>query len=65
MEIVKANSSKWINKNRFLSGKFEWQRGYSGFTNSRSQRDEVINYIINQEQHHKKRKTLSEKNTLH
>jgi REP element-mobilizing transposase RayT len=52
LEIVKANSSKWINSNRFIPGKFEWQRGYSGFTYSRSQRDRVIRYIMNQEKHH-------------
>jgi putative transposase len=53
MEKVKANSSKWINSNKFVPGKFEWQRGYSGFTYSRSQRNDVIQYIINQEKHHK------------
>ncbi len=64
MEVVKANSSKWINKNRFILGKFEWQRGYSGFTISRSQRDDVINYIINQEQHHKKTENTFRKEYL-
>jgi REP element-mobilizing transposase RayT len=53
MEIVKANSSKWINENHFVKGHFEWQRGFSGFTYSRSQRDRVIQYIMNQENHHK------------
>jgi len=53
LEIVKANSSKWINLNHFVKGQFEWQRGYSAFTYSRSQRDRVIKYIMNQENHHK------------
>jgi putative transposase len=53
MEKVKANSSKWINEKRFIPGKFEWQRGYGGFTYSRSQRNDVIQYIMNQEKHHK------------
>jgi putative transposase len=52
MEKVKANSSKWINTNKFVLGKFEWQRGYGGFTYSRSQRNSVIQYIMNQEKHH-------------
>lgn len=52
MEKVKANSSKWINENHFIPGKFEWQRGYGGFTYSKSQRQNVINYIISQEHHH-------------
>ena len=53
LEVVKANSSKWINSNHFTKGRFEWQRGYSAFTYSRSQRDRVIKYIMNQENHHK------------
>lgn len=49
---VKANSSKWINKNKFIAGHFSWQEGYGGFTYSRSQRDNVIKYIMKQEEHH-------------
>ena len=52
VRIVKANSSKWINENKFIAGKFSWQEGYGGFSYSRSQRDDVINYIIKQEEHH-------------
>ena len=52
MEKVKANSSKWINENNFLPEKFEWQRGYGAFTYSKSQRENVIHYILNQEKHH-------------
>lgn len=50
---VKANSSKWINENQFLTGHFEWQRGYSAFSYSRGQRNDVIQYIMNQEEHHR------------
>lgn len=53
LEAVKSNSSKWINSNQFVTGRFEWQRGYSGFTYSKSQRNNVIQYIMNQENHHK------------
>lgn len=55
LELVKSNSSKWINSNRFVPGRFEWQRGYSGFTYSKSQRNSVIQYIMNQDNHHKTR----------
>jgi len=55
MRMVKATSSKWINEQGFLKGKFNWQEGYGAFSYSRSQRDNVINYIINQEKHHSKR----------
>ena len=54
MRMVKATSSKWINDNNFLRGEFIWQEGYGAFSYSRSQRDSVIKYIINQEHHHKK-----------
>lgn len=53
VEKVKANSSKWINLNKLVMGHFEWQRGYGGFSYSRSQRNEVIQYIMKQEEHHK------------
>lgn len=55
MEKVKANSSKWINEKHLVPGKFEWQRGYGAFTYSKSQRDNVIKYIINQEKHHQQK----------
>ena len=53
--IVKSNSSKWINDNNFIGTKFHWQEGYGAFSYSRSQRDKVIKYIVNQEKHHKKK----------
>jgi REP element-mobilizing transposase RayT len=53
LERVKSNSSKWINGKKFMPGKFCWQAGYAAFSYSRSQRDEVIQYILNQERHHK------------
>lgn len=52
IELVKSNSSKWINKNKLVKGKFEWQRGYGAFSYSKSQRDTVIKYIMRQEEHH-------------
>jgi putative transposase len=53
MSIIKASSSKWINEQRFVKGKFQWQSGYGAFSHSRSQRDAIINYIMTQEEHHK------------
>jgi len=51
---VKNNSSKFINEKKWINGHFEWQSGYGGFSYSRSQRPDVISYIENQEEHHKK-----------
>jgi REP element-mobilizing transposase RayT len=55
MQDVKGDSSKWINKNRLVKGKFEWQPGYGAFSYSLSQIDHVCRYIANQEEHHRKR----------
>jgi len=55
MRVVKASSSKWINENSLVKGKFQWQEGYAAFSYSRSQRDTVINYIMQQEEHHRKK----------
>jgi putative transposase len=51
---IKAGSSKFINDNRWVKGKFSWQEGFGAFSYSRSQIDTVIKYILNQEVHHKK-----------
>jgi len=53
MRMLKATSSKWINNNKLVRGKFRWQEGFGSFSYSRSQRDVVINYIMNQEEHHR------------
>ncbi len=53
MSIIKANSSKWINEQLFVKGKFQWQAGYGAFSYSKSQRDKVIKYIMTQEEHHR------------
>ena len=52
MEVVKTNSSKWINEQGFVPGTFQWQRGYGAFSLSKSHRDNAIKYIMNQEAHH-------------
>jgi putative transposase len=52
VQMLKATSSKWINENGFVKGKFSWQEGYGAFSYSRSQRNRVIQYIMNQEEHH-------------
>jgi len=52
---IKAGSSKYITDNNFVKGKFNWQTGYGAFSYSKSQIDKVNRYILNQEQHHKKR----------
>jgi REP element-mobilizing transposase RayT len=55
MKLVKQDSSKWINKMALTRGRFSWQEGFGAFSYSRSQLPTVINYIKNQEAHHKKK----------
>ena len=59
MQDIKGNSSKWINERKFTKSKFVWQEGYGAFSYGKSQMNDVITYIENQEKHHKK-KTLRE-----
>ena len=53
INVVKTNSSKWINEKKFIKYHFEWQLGYGAFSYSKSQRDNVIQYIMNHKEKHK------------
>ncbi len=55
LQDIKGGSSTWINKKVFRRGKFGWQAGYAAFSYSHSQIDSVVKYIMNQEEHHKKK----------
>lgn len=37
-----------------MTGKFAWQSGYGAFSYSKSHINNVISYVKNQEEHHKK-----------
>ncbi|MFM9958247.1 MAG: IS200/IS605 family transposase [Phycisphaerales bacterium] len=50
---VEARSSKWIHETFPDLRRFAWQRGYGGFTVSRSQIEDVEKYIRTQDEHHK------------
>lgn len=56
---VKNNTSNFINEKKLINGKFSWQEGYGAFSYAHSQLDIVYQYIMNQEEHHKK-KTFKE-----
>lgn len=60
VQEIKSSSSKWINDNKFLRLRFEWQDSYGAFSYGRSQIDSVIQYINNQEEHHKERSLQQE-----
>lgn len=54
IQKIKGHSSKWINKQNNTTTKFQWQEGYGVFTVSASQKPLVIQYVKEQEKHHKK-----------
>ena len=60
VEEVKTSSNSWIKGERLSKFRFEWQKGYGAFTHSRSQIDTVIKYILNQKEHHKKKRFKEE-----
>lgn len=55
IQLLKGNASKWINDDNKIAGKFQWQRGYGAFSVSPSSLETVIQYIANQEQHHRRK----------
>jgi REP element-mobilizing transposase RayT len=59
IQNVKTESSKWIKEQKFCSF-FTWQEGYGAFSYSKSQLNDVIRYIQNQEIHHRKETFLEE-----
>lgn len=56
---IKEHSTKYINQQNLVPGKFSWQLGFGAFSVSHGNVDRVVNYIKNQEQHHTK-KTFKE-----
>jgi putative transposase len=54
-QLIKGESSFWINKNKMVGSKFKWQNDY--FAKSIAEKDvpRVMNYIQNQEEHHSKK----------
>ena len=51
---IKSNTSRWIKELHARYKDFSWQEGYGAFSVSESNKDEVIKYILNQEQHHRR-----------
>ncbi len=57
--LIKGESSFWVNKKQIRQTKFEWQDEYIALSVSYSAIEKVRSYILNQEEHHKK-KTFKE-----
>lgn len=50
---IKTSSSNLIKMKKWVTGNFYWQEGYAAFSYSKSQLNSIINYIVNQPDHHK------------
>lgn len=59
IQEVKADSTNFINRKRWVAGRFNWQEGYGAFSYGHSQLGTIIRCIQNQEKHHA-RKTFRE-----
>lgn len=55
MQLIKGESSFWINKQHLTISKFEWQDEYFAVSVAESQLSIIKKYIQNQEQHHRKK----------
>ncbi len=52
---IKVSSSLYIKEHQLFNGFTNWQSGYGAFTYSIKEKNRVINYIKNQEEHHRKK----------
>ena len=64
LKIIKSKSSKFVNENKLMQGRFSWQIGYGAFTVCYSQKERVREYIQNQEEHHRVHSFQDELRTL-
>ena len=54
VRLLKTESNKFIAGKKFFKFRFAWQDGYGAFSHSRSELDNVVKYILNQPEHHRK-----------
>lgn len=52
---IKRSSSKWVKTKGLMVRKFAWQNGYGAFSVSQSHVEAVRTYIVQQEEHHRKK----------
>mgnify|MGYP001557589412 FL=1 len=61
---IKVESNIFINNKKWINTDFNWQNGYGVFYYSHSQIDRVIKYVLNQEEHHRKKSFRKEYHEL-
>jgi putative transposase len=53
VQLIKGESSHWVNEGNFMNTKFEWQDEFMAISVSESVLPKVREYIKNQEEHHR------------
>jgi len=61
-QLIKGESSFWINRHKIVPCKFSWQDDYFAVSVSESRVKDVIHYIKHQEEHHAKKNFADEVN---
>jgi putative transposase len=64
IQLIKGESSFWLNKNKLTKYRFEWAVEYYGVSVSESELNKVRIYIKNQEVHHCQRSWHDECNEM-
>lgn len=57
---IKLATGKWIKDNHLFKNFNGWQEGYGAFTYSIKEKERLIKYVENQEEHHRKKSFLDE-----
>jgi len=60
IQLIKGESTFWVNQNKLIKFKFAWQSDYIAASVSESMLNRVRDYIKNQEEHHKKKTFMDE-----
>ncbi|MEO6693966.1 MAG: IS200/IS605 family transposase [Ignavibacteria bacterium] len=63
-QLIKGESSHWVNEYNLIDRKFEWQDDYIAISVSESGVNRVREYIKNQEEHHRKKSSKEEYDEL-
>ncbi len=63
-QLIKGESSFWINQNKLTENKFMWQDDYWVVGVSESHLESVRKYIHNQEEHHSRKTFTEDVNTM-
>jgi REP element-mobilizing transposase RayT len=57
---IKVSSSKWIKENNIFPKFNGWQIGYAVFTYSIKSKENLVKYVMNQREHHRKKTFIEE-----